>query len=78
MHHAALITSLNRDASRRGTGASTGHPGVMAFESGRITVPVATLNFHEHFSDSIMPVSSRFSRNLHVFFCEFTHESCFD
>jgi hypothetical protein len=50
----------------------------MDFESGRTTVPVAALIFHEHFSDSIVPASSRFSRTLRVSFLEFTHKSYFD
>jgi hypothetical protein len=44
----------------------------MAFESERVTVPVAALIFREHFSDSILQASSRYMRSMRVFFSEFT------
>jgi len=55
-----------------------GHPGLMVLKSECITVPVAALSFHEHFSDSIVPVSSRYMRPILVSFSEFTKNSYSD
>jgi hypothetical protein len=52
-----------------------GHPGLMALISGRATVTVTTLVFHEYLFDSILSASSRFRQPLRVFFGEFTNTS---